>query len=45
VGNPEGKRPLRRIRRRFQDNMETYWVILEQVSDWWLLNKDSDLWE
>ena len=45
VGKPEGKRPLRRPRRRWEDNIKMY---LEEVGrgcgDWMELGEDSDSW-
>ena len=45
VGKPEGKKPLRRIRRRWEDNIKTNiqemgcgvmgWIELAQDRDWW----------
>ena len=45
VGKPEGKRPLRRPRRRWEDNIK---MDLEEVGrgcrDWMKLAKDRDRW-
>jgi hypothetical protein len=45
VGKPEGKRPLGRSRRRWEDNIKTY---LQEVAcggmDWIDLAKDRDKW-
>jgi hypothetical protein len=45
VGNTEGRRPLERIRRRWEDNIKMDlqvvgcggmdWIELAQVRDWW----------
>ena len=46
VGKPEGKRPLGRPRRRWEDNIK---VDLEEVGrgcgDWMGLAQDSDSWK
>jgi hypothetical protein len=56
VGKPEGKRPLRRPRRRWEDNIKMdlreigwggmYWIHLAQDRDQWkaLLNTGMNLW-
>ena len=45
VGKPEGKRPLGRLRRRWEDNIE---MDLQEVGggcgDWMELAKDRDRW-
>ena len=45
VGKPEGKRPLGRPRRRWEDNIKMY---LQEVGgvcgDWMELAKDRDRW-
>jgi hypothetical protein len=45
VGNPEGKRPLGRPRRRWEDNIKTD---LQEVEcgclDWIELAQDRDMW-
>jgi hypothetical protein len=45
VGKPEGKRPLGRTRRRWEDNIE---MDLQEVGcggmDWFVLAKDRDRW-
>jgi len=45
VGKPEGKRPLRRPKRRWEDNIEMY---LQDVGcggmDWIELAQDRDRW-
>ena len=46
VGNPEGKRPLGRPRRRWEDNIK---MDLEEVGrgcrDWMELTQDRDRWQ
>jgi hypothetical protein len=45
VGKPEGKRPLRRPRRKWEDNIK---IDLQEVGvgrrDWMELDQDSDRW-
>jgi hypothetical protein len=45
VGKPEGKRPMGRPRRRWEDNIKTY---LQEVGggrgDWMELTQDRDGW-
>jgi hypothetical protein len=45
VGKPEGKRPLRRPRRRWEDNIKMY---LQEIGggrgDWMELVQDRDRW-
>ena len=45
VGKPEGKRPLRRPRRRWEDNIK---MVLQEVGggrgDWMELAQDRDRW-
>jgi hypothetical protein len=45
VGNPEGKRPLRRLRRRWEDNIK---MDLREIGwdgmDWIDLAQDRDQW-
>jgi hypothetical protein len=45
VGKPEGKRPLERLRRRWEDNIKMY---LQEVGcgemDWIELARDRDGW-
>jgi hypothetical protein len=44
VGKPEGKRPLRRPRRRWEDNIK---MDLQEVGgggDWVQLAQDRDMW-
>ena len=45
VGNPEGKRPLGRPRRRWEDNIK---MDLQEVGcgglDWFELAQDRDMW-
>ena len=45
VGKPEGKRPLGRLRRRWEDNIKMY---LQEVGggcgDWMELAQDRDRW-
>jgi ribosome biogenesis protein Nip4 len=45
VGKPEGRRPLRRPRRRWEDNIE---MILRNIgwnsNDWIYLAQDRDQW-
>ena len=45
VGKPEGKRPLRRTRRRWEDNIK---MDLQEVGrgcgDWMELDEDRDSW-
>ena len=45
VGKPEGKRPLRRPRRRWEDNIK---MDLQEVGgsrgDWMEFTKDMDVW-
>jgi hypothetical protein len=45
VGNPEGKRPLGRLRRRWEYGvrMDLRWIGLGDV-DWIRLSQDSDRW-
>jgi len=43
VGNPEGKRPLRKHRRRWGDNMDLH-VLRCGVMDWIELAQDTDMW-
>ena len=55
VGKPEGKRPLGRPRRRWEDNIKMYlqevgcggvdWIELAQDRDWWraLVNAGMNL--
>jgi hypothetical protein len=45
VGKPEGKRPLGRPRRRWEDNIKTYLQEVEcGVMDWMSLAQDRDRW-
>jgi hypothetical protein len=45
VGNPEGKRPLGRSRRRWEDNIEMYLRKIEWGGvDWIHLTRDTDQW-
>jgi len=41
VGKPEGKRPLGRPRRRWEDNIK---MDLQKVGDWMELAQDRDRW-
>jgi hypothetical protein len=34
VGKPEGKRPLRRLRRRYEDNIKMDFQEIERDVDW-----------
>jgi len=47
MGNPEGKRPLGRFRRRFEDNinMDIQEVGLGGVRDWIDQARDRDRWQ
>jgi len=45
VGKPEGKRPLRRSRRRWEDNIKTDFQEVGGVrGDWMELAQDRDRW-
>jgi hypothetical protein len=47
VGKPEGRRPLRRIRHRWEDNIK---VVVRELewggggTDWIILSQDRDRW-
>jgi len=46
VGKPEGKRPLGKLRRRWQNNIETYIQELECGGmDWIDLAQDRERWQ
>ena len=44
VGTPEGMRPLRRPKRRWEDNIETYLQVGCGGMDWIELNEDRVRW-
>ena len=44
VGTPEGKRPLGRPRRRWEDNIKTYLQVGCGGMDWIELTEDRDRW-
>jgi hypothetical protein len=45
VGKPEGKRPLRRLRRRWEDGIKMYFAEVDLgVVDWIRLAQDRDRW-
>ena len=45
VGKPEGKRPLWRLRRRFEDNIKMdLWEVGGGYGDWMELAQDRDRW-
>jgi hypothetical protein len=45
MGRPEGKRPLGRPRRRWEDNIKTYLQEVEwEGMDWIALAQDRDRW-
>ena len=44
VGKPEGKRPLGRPRRRWEDNIKTDLQEVEWGMDWIDLSRDTDRW-
>ena len=45
VGKPEGKRPLGRHRRRWEDNIKMYLQEVERgCGDWMELAQDRDRW-
>ena len=44
VGKPEGKRPLGRPRRRWEDNIEMDLQEVGGVGDWMELAQDRDRW-
>jgi len=45
VGKPEGKRPLRRHRRRWEDNIKMDFQVAEcEGMDWIELAQDRDRW-
>jgi len=44
VGKPEGKRPLGRPRRRWEDNIKMDLREVEGVGDWVELAQDRDRW-
>ena len=44
VGKPEGKRPLGRPRRRWEDNIKMHIREVGGVGDWMELAQDRDRW-
>ena len=44
VGKPEGKRPLRRPRRRWEDNIKMDLEVGRGCGDWMELAEDRDRW-
>jgi len=44
VGKPEGKRPLGRPRRRWEDNIKMDLQDVEEGADWMELAQDRDRW-
>jgi hypothetical protein len=44
VGKPEGKRPLGRPRRRWEDNIKVYLQEVGGGGDWMELAQDRDRW-
>ena len=44
VGKPEGKRPLGRPRRRWEDNIKMYLQEVGGGEDWMELAQDRDRW-
>ena len=44
VGKPEGKRPLGRPRRRWEDNINTDFREVGGVGDWMELAQDREIW-
>ena len=44
MGKPEGKRPLGRSRRRWEDNIKMYIQEVGGVGDWMELAQDRDRW-
>ena len=44
VEKPEGKRPLGRTRRRWEDNKMDYQVVGCEGRDWIELSQDRDMW-
>jgi len=44
VGKPEGKRPLGRPRRRWEDNIKVDLLEVGGVGDWMELAQDRDRW-
>ena len=44
VGKPEGKRPLGRPRRRWEDNIKMYLQEVGGGGDWMELAQDRDRW-
>ena len=45
VGKPEGKRPLGRPRRRWEDNIKMDLEVGRGCGDWMELAKDRDRWQ
>jgi hypothetical protein len=44
VGRPQGKRPLRRPRRRWEDNIKNIFKKWDRDMDWIELAQDRDRW-
>ena len=44
VGKPEGKRPVRRPRRRWEDNIKMYFQEMGGGGAWMELAQDRDRW-
>ena len=44
VGKPEGKRPLGRLRRRWEDNIKMDLREVGGIGDWMELAQDRDRW-
>ena len=44
MGKPEGKRPIKRSRRRWEDNIKDIREVGYESMDWMELAKDRDRW-